>query len=178
MITPSQLAQLWTQHAAGLRLLARVRSDLADDCVQEAFVRLSQQVVMPDDPLAWLVRVVRNCALVEIRSEKRRKAREEHWQQKSKPWLASHSKSIDSPSPEEAEQALRLLAPDLRELVVAVIWTGMTFRQVAEAFDIPTATAHRRFREAMEELRRLLISQQTSIQTGDSSEARTKAEQD
>ena len=91
MISASQLAQLWTQHAAGLRLLARVRSDLADDCVQEAFVRLSQQPALPNDPLAWLVRVVRNCALVEIRSEKRRKAREEHWQQKSDPWLASHS---------------------------------------------------------------------------------------
>lgn len=178
MISASQLAQLWTQHAAGLRLLARVRSDLADDCVQEAFVRLSQQPALPNDPLAWLVRVVRNCALVEIRSEKRRKAREEHWQQNAGPWLTSHSGSIDKPSPEEAEQALRHLAPDLRELVVAVIWTGMTFRQVAGAFDIPTATAHRRFREAIEELRRLLLSQQTTIQTDDSSEARIKAEQD
>lgn len=127
MVSPSELAQLWTQHAAGLQLLARVRSDLADDCVQEAFVRLSQQPALPNDPLAWLVRVVRNCAMVEIRSEKRRKAREKHWQQNSEPWLASHSGSIDSPSPEDAEQALRLLAPELRELVVAVICTGMTF---------------------------------------------------
>lgn len=89
--------------------------------MQEAFVRLSQQPAMPNDPLAWLLRVVCNCAVVEICDEKRRKALEEHRQQNSEPWLVSHSGRTDSPGPEDAEQALRRLVPDLRERVVAVI---------------------------------------------------------
>ena len=160
MIPPYELEQLWSQHAAELRLLAQMRTDSADDCVQEAFVRLSQQSSAPLDPLAWLARVVRNLALTELRTDRRRRRREAEKSRSDDRWFMVDSQSIDGHGPCEVEWALRQLAPEFRELVVAVIWNHMTFRQIADAFDMTSATAHRRYREALEELRRILQSDQ------------------
>ncbi len=75
-IDPQHLAELWRSKAAVLQLLARTRCDFAEDCVQEAFIRLSSQEPIPDDPMGWLVRVIRNRAIDYARREQRRKIRE------------------------------------------------------------------------------------------------------
>ena len=153
MISATELARLWELHAAGLALLARTRCNAAEDCVQEAFVRLSLQAVVPDDPLAWLVKVVRNFAISERRSDQRRRSREKL---SSCERLARHrtqpDKDIDSISTETLQQALELLDPAMREIVVAHVWSDMSFRQIASAFEISPAMAHRRYVAALEQL--------------------------
>ena len=71
------LTSLWNEHSATLQLIARSHCTNPEDCVQEAFVRLSKQTHLPGDPMAWLVRVTRNEAISKWRSENRRKSHEQ-----------------------------------------------------------------------------------------------------
>src|SRR5262245_33712816 len=75
-MAPETLGRLYRQHAAALRLYARQWGGLAEDVVQEAFVKLAQMTPPPSDVLPWLYRVVRNEALARNRSDVRRRRRE------------------------------------------------------------------------------------------------------
>ena len=157
MLTATELAQLWTRHAAGLRLLARTRSDVADDCVQEAFLRLLKQSEVPDDPAAWLNRVVRNLAISRHRSDQRRRQREDISTRDRQDWFEADSASQPGAiSPDAVQLALRTLEPDVSEIVIAHLWNGLSFRQIALAFDISASMAHRRYLEALSKLQRTL----------------------
>lgn len=172
LISPSELELLWNRHAAKLRLLAGVRcgfaDDGADDCVQEAFIRLSQQEAVPQDPVAWLAKVTRNLALTERRSGRRRRQRETETAYQKTPWLVRASDQQEGHDPREVASAMQHLSAELKELVVAIIWNQMTFRQVAEVFDMSAATAHRRYKEALEELRQRLLNESLALEKSES----------
>ena len=62
-IGPELLGRLFDEHAAALVLYARQWSDAPEDVVQEAFVQLARQRIVPDRVVPWLFRVVRNGAI-------------------------------------------------------------------------------------------------------------------
>src|SRR5262249_56051070 len=76
-ITPEELGRLYREHAPALRLYARQWPQGDEDLVQDAFVKLAQQLPRPDQVLPWLYRVVRNGALALARGEARRRRRED-----------------------------------------------------------------------------------------------------
>lgn len=152
-VSPKNLAAIWRECAAGLGLLARTRCNTPEDCVQEAFLRLAEQPTLPPNPRAWLVQVVRHLAINSARLESRRISREERYVRMRPEWFADID-SIDPPVPTKVlEQALRRLEPEYRELIVAHLWNGLTFRQIAEVFDISPSKAHRDYTYAIESLR-------------------------
>ena len=57
------LGGLVDRYAAALELYARQWCHAPEDVVQEAFLKLVAQRPLPDQPAAWLFRVVRNGAL-------------------------------------------------------------------------------------------------------------------
>ncbi|MHC5544342.1 RNA polymerase sigma factor, partial [Singulisphaera rosea] len=57
------LGRLLDRHSAALELYARQWCDVPEDVVQEAFLKLSAQGLVPSRPAAWLFRVVRNGAI-------------------------------------------------------------------------------------------------------------------
>ena len=57
------IAEMLDRHGPALAFYARQWTSTADDCVQEALVELARQPATPDNPAAWLYRVVRNRAL-------------------------------------------------------------------------------------------------------------------
>ncbi len=155
-ISPQNLAAIWRECAAGLGLLARTRCSTPEDCVQEAFLRLAQQPSLPPEPRAWLVQVVRHLAINSARSESRRISREDRYVRMRPEWFFA-SEAIDSAGhTKELEQSLLQLEPEYREIVVAHLWNGLTFRQIAEAFDISSSKAHRDYLFAIESLRRTM----------------------
>lgn len=159
VIPHTEIASLFRQHASGLTLLARSRflESMADDVVQEAFIRLSQQAKRPDDPLAWLARTVRNLAIDAIRQEGRRKTREQKLAATREPWFDSgFSFGSEEVTAEEATMALTKLTVEEREIVVAHLWGNMTFRQIAQAFDLSSSSANRQYQNAISQLRELL----------------------
>lgn len=157
-MSPSELESLWIQHAARLRLLIQVRTEYSEDCVQEAFIRLSQQAKIPEDPVAWLAKVARNLALTAMRTDRRRKQRETEKARLKNSWFTEASQSAGCHHPSDIEAALQQLPVELRELVIAIIWNKMTIRQAAEIFSMAPATAHRRYREALQQIGLILTT--------------------
>ncbi len=156
-IDPQALSELWRRYAPPLLLLARSRCRCAEDCVQEAFVRLSTQETVPDDPPAWLMRVVRNAAIDAARSESRRKKREGIRAAETAEWFDSSVSSSCDLVGIEVQSALASIGCEDREIVVAHVWGGMTFRQIGEAFAISSSSAHRRYVEAIQQLKTMLV---------------------
>ena len=74
--TPEILGRLFDRYAAALELFARQWCDCPEDVVQEALIELAGQPRMPDDPAAWLYRVVRNKAITAWRGSQRRRRHE------------------------------------------------------------------------------------------------------
>jgi RNA polymerase sigma factor (sigma-70 family) len=149
-IEPETLGRLFDAHASALVLFARSWCDraAAEDAVQEAFVKLAAQRIAPDQPAAWLYRVVRNAAIGASRSFWRRKKREA---------VASAPEAVFASADEriDAREAARLLEdldPESRAVVVARIWGGLTFEEIARAQGLSLTTAHRRYRDALARL--------------------------
>ena len=146
------LARLIDETASALVLYARQWTAAPEDVVQEAFVKFAALSSPPDQPLAWLYRVVRNAALTAARGEARRR-KHEAAASRSEAWFASPEGRLDGVA---ASSALSALAGEVREPVVAHLWGGLTFVQSGELMGISAATAHRRYLEGLAELRRRL----------------------
>jgi RNA polymerase sigma-70 factor (ECF subfamily) len=158
---PTVLGRLYRQHAPALLLYARQWGGSAEDVVQEAFVRLAQQTPLPDQILPWLYRVVRNAALMVHRSAARRRQRE---QRVSRPeaWFATNEDRLD------ADEATRLLAElplELREVIVARLWGGLKFEEIAGVVGCSLPTAHRRYQMGLTQLRERLEGRWTHTPT-------------
>ncbi len=151
-IAPDELGRLYREHAAALRLYARQWPGGDEDLVHEAFVKLAQQSPPPEVPLAWLYRVVRNAALSSGRSEVRRRRRQS---QASSPeaWFATADEQLDG---QEATRLLAELPLEEREAVVARVWGGLTFEEIAQLAGCSLPTAHRRYHTGLAALRERL----------------------
>ncbi len=153
-ISPILIARLWQQHASALTLLARARCSAPDDCVQEAFIRLAQQPEMPREPVPWLSRVVRNEAISQWRSDSRRARREETAAAARQQWFESHKAMTADPLDRMAlTHALESLEIDDREILIAHVWTGLSFRQISDSFELSLTRVHRRYQAALKQLR-------------------------
>ena len=157
-IDPSTLGSLYRQHAPALRLFARQWADGAEDLVQDAFVRLAQESPPPENVLPWLYRVVRNQALANHRSATRRKRREA---QIGRPeaWFSGTDDLFDG---QEATELLSELLLELREVIVARLWGGLTFAQIADLVGCSLATAQRRYQAGLSELKERLEGRWTA----------------
>jgi RNA polymerase sigma factor (sigma-70 family) len=153
-LSATQLAQLIENHAAALRLWAGSRCHAADDVVQEAFCRLAAENPPPANPAAWLYTVCRNLADKQRRSDERRRQREAN----RGPRAAMQHEGADPLELAEAAAAALQLDDELREVLIARIWGGLSLDEVARLCGISTATACRRYQAALEALRTKLES--------------------
>lgn len=156
-----ELEKLWQTHAAALELMAKSRCVAPEDCVQEAFIRLARQQPAPAHPPAWLWRVVKNLSANQQRAERRKQHHEQQAAATRSQWLvpAAAAPWDDLLDAATVSAALGALDADLRDVVVASLWGKLTFREIGEAFDISHAAAHRRYQQALEQLRKHLEPQ-------------------
>ncbi len=147
---PERLGFLLDQHAAALELYARQWCAIPEDVVQEAFLKLARQSTPPTQPLAWLYRVVRNAAISAGRSERRRQHHEAVAAAQSSWFTEVETGRFDAA---RVTEVLAELPPDQREVIVAHLWGGLTFEQIAQLCETSTTTAHRRYVEGLTEIR-------------------------
>jgi RNA polymerase sigma factor (sigma-70 family) len=154
-LTPHDLGLLYRQHAPALRLYARQWPGCADDIVQDAFVALARQSPPPDSVAPWLYHVVRTGAAAVARSTARRRRRE-GVASNPEAWFAATDDRLDAA---DAARALADLPLEFREVIVARLWGGLTFDEVARLVGCSLPTAHRRYHAGLTELRKRLEGQ-------------------
>jgi RNA polymerase sigma factor (sigma-70 family) len=151
-LTADQIAALIERHAIPLQVWIGRRCPSAEDVVQEVFCRLAVLDRPPEQVAAWLYRAARNLAQNQRLAGRRRQAREQH--------AATQEHVHDDPAQrliaDEVLAAVLRLDDGLREVVTARIWGQLTFEEIGELCGISTATASRRYRDALEQLQRLL----------------------
>ncbi len=137
-------------HGPALLLYARQWLDAAaaEDAVQRVFVRLITTGRLPADVRPWLFRCVRNEAISQARSARRRACRE----------AAADAVPVFLPDPAAgldaaaAGLALATLPPAQREVVVLRIWSGLTLAEIGAITGLATSTVHDHYRAALASL--------------------------
>ncbi len=153
-VGPERIGRLFDEHATPLEFYARQWCANSEDVVQEAFILLAGERLAPECVAAWLYRVVRTRALNASRSARRRKRHEAAAVESQTGWfIPSPGDRIDA---QKAAEAVDELADEEREVVVAHVWGGLTFRQIAQLAGISRSTAHRRYESALATLQEKL----------------------
>jgi RNA polymerase sigma-70 factor (ECF subfamily) len=154
MMTPEILSQLVDEKSPALILYARQWCSTPEDVVQEAFIKLAGQQPTPTNLAGWLYCVVRHGAITAARAARRRRHHENKAATNVPSWfLPTEHASLDG---ETATAALEALPLELREVVVAHLWGGLTFEQIGELAEVSASTAHRRYMTALSTLRERL----------------------
>jgi len=150
---PDQLASLVADHAGTLTLFARQWCHAPEDVVQEAFIKLAGQSVLPARPVAWLYRAVRNGAISALRSSRRRQRHEASAAAAAPVWFAPGESTLDL---EAVTTALAELPIEQREVIVARLWGEQTFEEIGELTGTSSSTAHRTYLTGLVALRERL----------------------
>lgn len=150
-----QLGRLIDRLAGALELYARQWCDEPEDVVQEAFVRLAGQRQCLLNPDAWLFKAVRNGAINAGIARRRRRRHEAEAGTPPSAWFETDP-SASALDAESAQSALSTLPAETREIIVARIWGGLTFEQIAEVAGISSSSAHRLYQAGLAALRERL----------------------
>ncbi|HUG89264.1 MAG TPA: sigma-70 family RNA polymerase sigma factor [Planctomycetaceae bacterium] len=151
---PDFFIRLVDRHAAALELFAGQWTVAPADVVQESLLELCRQDPLPERIVPWLYKVVRNKAISAARSENRRRRHEATAAGRCERWF--------EPAPDAAfdaalaTEALHELPDEEREIIVAHVWGGLSFEEIADAFDTSSSTAHRRYQAGLAALRERL----------------------
>lgn len=146
------LKELMNSHWAPFVLYARTWCDDPEDVVQEALMRLMKEDRLPDTVVAWVYRVIRNCAISRSRSEQRRKKREKVASRHVN-WFENLENQLDG---RFATELLQQMENDVQEVVVLRVWGGVKFEQIASICKTSLSTAHRRYEQGIDWLRERL----------------------
>jgi RNA polymerase sigma-70 factor (ECF subfamily) len=150
-ISPEAVTRLWDEHSAALVLYARQWCESPEDVVQEAFLVLTRQAAAPDNLVGWIYRVVRNRAINAARDSSRRVRRETAVSAKNPAWFdADDGNLLDA---DAATEALRDLPADQREAIVARLWGGLSFEEIARLSDCSVSSAFRSYQRGLAALR-------------------------
>ncbi|MBN1588132.1 MAG: sigma-70 family RNA polymerase sigma factor [Pirellulales bacterium] len=145
------LSKILDEHGPALVLYARQWCDTPEDVVQEAFVSLLRQPREVDNLVGWLYRVVRNGAINASRKASRRFRHERSAARQGEPWFeCRNGQKMDA---EMLVEVMEDLPIEQRETLVARLWGGLSWEEVARLTDTSSSTAHRRFQTALAVLR-------------------------
>ncbi len=150
-----RLEQVYQDHRQGLFSLALAISrsvDVAEEAVQEAFVRLWRSRRQPSgDPVSYVFAAVRNAA---IELARRRRTTEA-----IRVSLFDGAQADPAASAIAAErqrivrEAVDRLPLRQRQAVVMRLYGGLSFRQIADVLNEPLQTVASRYRRALERIR-------------------------
>ncbi len=154
VVDPEFLGRLFEEYAPALELYARQWSDSPQDIVQEAFLKLVRQGKLPQNVAPWLFRVVRNEAVTVGRKTQRQKKHETIRTAATAGWFGPHEECDLNP----VEVTAALEGPPLgqREIIVAHLWGGLSFEQIADVTGTSASSAHRQYQAGILELRERL----------------------
>jgi RNA polymerase sigma factor (sigma-70 family) len=146
-------ARLLDRHGPPLLLYARQWCDAPEDVVQEAFLKLVSLRQPPRSVVPWLYRVVRNATLDARKAARRRQQRELAAARPIGWFVEPEVGGLDAAA---AVAALQRLPAEEREVIVARLWGGLSFEEIAEVAGCSASTAFRRYSAGLDALRKEL----------------------
>ncbi len=157
-IDPAKLGSWFDAYAGRLVLYARqwLERELAEDAVQDVFIRLMSQPREPENVVSWLFRAVRNAAISAFRSESSRRSRERKVASEGQDFFESRPDDLLDAS--AAESALVKLPAKQREVIVLRIWGQLTLSEISQIVEMPVSSVHDCYRSALSALRHVLES--------------------
>jgi len=150
---PDDFVRLLDTHGPRLILYARQWCTTPEDVVQEAFLKLVSLRQPPRRVVPWLYRVVRNAALDARKAARRRQQREAAVARPAGWFVEPEVDGLDAAT---AVAALQRLPTEEREVIVAHLWGGLSFEEIAEVASCSASTAFRRYSAGLETLRKEL----------------------
>jgi RNA polymerase sigma-70 factor (ECF subfamily) len=145
-------------YATAMRIVRR--HDVADDVVQEAFLRAHQalgrfDLARPFGP--WICRIAANLAVNHVRSpESREEALPEAHAETPVPGGSPLAGVLDDEARRELARALEGLSPDQRAVFVLRVFDELSYKEIAEALEISIGTVMSRLSRGRERLREAL----------------------
>ena len=153
ILSPEAITRLWDEKSAALVLYARQWCDVPEDVVQDAFLLLVRQAPAPENPVGWLCRVVRNRAINAARLNGRQ-ARREAAAGADRLWFEpAEGDRLDAAA---ATEALRELPPEQRETIVARLWGGLCYDEIARSAGVSLSAVYRSYHQGIAALRERL----------------------
>lgn len=148
-LSAEQIAELLERHWGPLVAWIGPDDEAVEDIVQQGFIALAAESPPPVNPAAWLYKVTRNIAINE-RSKRQRRNRRHR--------AVARPEEEQSPLWRTAEAAeiadlLNRLPEQQREVVVARIWGGLSFEEIADATSKSRTTVWRYYDAALTNLR-------------------------
>lgn len=149
-------------HAPLLLYARQLIESEAEDLVQEAFLKwlrereeiLQERKSPIENVSAWLFRVVRNEAITRIRRRNLIGQHAENVRTERTPWFESrHETELDAVWVAEKAASLPM---ELREVLVARLWGGLSFQEIGQLTETSQSTAHRRYCESLQLLKELV----------------------
>jgi RNA polymerase sigma-70 factor, ECF subfamily len=141
------------------RWLTRSPGD-ADDVVQEAFLRAFRafDTLRSADARAWLLAIVRNCALSALGQQQRRAAEPLTEEHEAEPAAAQAPVDPEGASIERDEQRtlarlIAVLPPEHREVLLLRELEDLSYREIAAVTAVPIGTVMSRLARARAALR-------------------------
>ena len=140
------------------RALARDPAD-ADDLVQVALERAlkARDQWAPGSRLdSWMMRIVRNCWIDEMRSRARRARTFVPAEEGEDIGSDSHRDVEIRAEMHDVDKAMNSLSPEQREVIALVLVEGLAYREAAELLDIPMGTLTSRLTRGRQALAQML----------------------
>jgi RNA polymerase sigma-70 factor, ECF subfamily len=152
-VTPELLAASLGDHIDRLYRAAWAmcgsRED-AEDLVQETFARVltKKRDISTEDPVPYLLSVLRNTFISSLRTKARRP--QTTAMEGDEPWAAAPSSSSPPEvlAAREVFAAIATLKDDYRDVLVAVDVAGLSYQETAETFSLPVGTVMSRLYRA------------------------------
>ena len=145
-----------------LALLCDFRQSPEDveEAMQDAFVSLSGQNEPPQNVAGWLISVARHRLIDRHRQHRIRQRHHEVLFEASarRSILARYRMNVEE---RELADAVLQLRPPLSAIVSLKTWGEWSFDEIARELELSSSTVHRRYAEALEQLRRLLEPEPT-----------------
>ena len=147
---PDDFVRLLDRHGPALLLYARQWCDTPEDVVQEAFLKLVSLRQPPRSLVPYLYRIVRNAALDARKAARRRQQRESATARPIRWFVEPEIEGLDAAA---AVAALQHLPEEEREVIVARLWGGLSFEDIAAVAGCSASTAFRRYNAGIDALR-------------------------
>lgn len=145
-------------YATAMRIVRR--HDVADDVVQEAFLRAHQALARFDleRPFGpWICRIAANLAVNHVRSpQSREEALPEAHAETPVPGGSPLAGVLDDEARRELARALEGLSSDQRAVFVLRVFDELSYKEIAEALEISIGTVMSRLSRGRERLREAL----------------------